>query len=39
MVGRRGVTDQLEVPMSVDELTGMRRSADAVRAVARQFGY
>jgi len=39
MVGRRGVTDQLEVPMSVDELAGMRRSADAVRAVARQFGY
>jgi L-lactate dehydrogenase len=39
MVGRSGVTDQLEVPMSVDELAGMRRSADAVRAVARQFGY
>lgn len=39
MVGRRGVLDQLEVPMSVDELAGMRRSADAVRAVARQFGY
>jgi len=39
MVGRRGVTDQLEVPMSVDELAGMRRSADAVREVAHQFGY
>jgi L-lactate dehydrogenase len=39
LVGARGVLDRLEVPMSADELAGMRRSAEAVRAVARRFGF
>jgi len=39
IVGSDGVGDRLAVPMSVDELSGMRASADAVRNVARSFGY
>ncbi|HWJ85783.1 MAG TPA: L-lactate dehydrogenase [Cellulomonas sp.] len=39
IVGAEGVGDRLAVPMSVDELAGLRSSAEAVRAVARQFGY
>jgi L-lactate dehydrogenase len=32
------VGERLEVPMSVDELSGLRRSAESLRAVARRFG-
>lgn len=39
LVGAHGVGDRLEVPMSADELTGLRRSAEAVRSVARRFGF
>ncbi|MBT0995805.1 L-lactate dehydrogenase [Cellulomonas sp. DKR-3] len=39
IVGAAGVLDRLPVPMSVDELSGLRASAAAVRDVARQFGY
>jgi len=39
IVGSAGVGDRLAVPMSVDELAGLRASGDAVRAVARQFGF
>jgi L-lactate dehydrogenase len=39
LVGSDGVGQQLEVPMSVDEIAALTESADAVRAVARQFGY
>ncbi|WP_129336836.1 L-lactate dehydrogenase [Cellulomonas endophytica] len=39
LVGRGGVGDRLEVPMSADELAGLRRSAEAVRSVARRFGF
>ncbi len=38
VIGRRGVEAQLEVPMSDDELAGLRASADALRDVARHFG-
>ncbi|MGY4646111.1 L-lactate dehydrogenase [Cellulomonas sp. URHB0016] len=38
IVGARGVMDRLAVPMSVDELAGLRRSADALRSVAQRFG-
>lgn len=38
IVGRHGVGARLEVSMSDDELAGLRRSADALRSVARQFG-
>ncbi|MDM7832050.1 L-lactate dehydrogenase [Cellulomonas edaphi] len=39
IVGAGGVGDRLAVPMSDDELAGLRASADAVRSVARQFGF
>ena len=39
LVGAHGVGDRLAVPMSADELTGLRRSAEAVRSVARRFGF
>lgn len=39
IVGSSGVLETLEVPMSSDEITGMRRSAEAVRSVARRFGF
>jgi len=38
IVGARGIMDRLAVPMSVDELAGLRRSADALRSVAQRFG-
>ncbi|WP_029664212.1 L-lactate dehydrogenase [Cellulomonas sp. KRMCY2] len=38
IVGRHGVGARLEVSMSDQELAGLHRSADALRAVARQFG-
>ncbi|WP_199423966.1 L-lactate dehydrogenase [Actinotalea solisilvae] len=38
IVGREGVGARLEVSMSDAELEGLRRSADQLRAVARQFG-
>ncbi|GIG27931.1 L-lactate dehydrogenase [Cellulomonas marina] len=38
LVGRAGVGDRLQVPMSADELAGLRRSAEAIKAVARRFG-
>lgn len=39
VVGSSGVAERLEVPMSSDELLGLRRSAEAVRSVARRFGF
>ncbi|ASR54312.1 L-lactate dehydrogenase [Cellulomonas sp. CW35] len=39
IVGSPGVLDRLPVPMSVDELSGLRSSAQAVRDVARRFGF
>lgn len=38
VVGREGVRQRLETRMSVEELTGLRRSADALRQVARALG-
>ncbi len=38
VVGREGVRQRLEIRMSVEELTGLRRSADALRQVARSLG-
>ncbi len=38
VIGREGVRTTLEVEMSNDELDGLRRSADAVRGVARSLG-
>lgn len=38
VVGRHGVGARLELSMSDDELAGLRRSADALRAAARQLG-
>jgi L-lactate dehydrogenase len=39
VVSASGVGERLAVPLSPDELAGLRRSADAVREVARRFGY
>ncbi|MEV0893320.1 L-lactate dehydrogenase [Promicromonospora sp. NPDC050262] len=39
LVDRRGVTDTVRVPMSDDELAGLRASAESVRAVQRRFGF
>ncbi|WP_275003819.1 L-lactate dehydrogenase [Promicromonospora iranensis] len=39
LVDRRGVTDNVRVPMSDDELAGLRASADSVRAVQKRFGF
>lgn len=38
VVGRHGVEATLPISLSDDELAGLRRSADALRDVARQFG-
>lgn len=38
VVGREGVRTPLEIRMSVEELTGLRRSADALRSVAHSLG-
>ncbi|MBC7289843.1 MAG: L-lactate dehydrogenase, partial [Actinotalea sp.] len=38
VVGRHCVQARLAVSMSDDELRVLRRSADALRGVARQFG-
>jgi len=38
VLGRDGVIDRLEVPMSHDELAGLRRSAEALTATAKRFG-
>ena len=34
-----GVGERIEVPMTDEELSGLRSSADAVRATARRFGF
>ncbi len=39
VVSASGVGERLAVPLSTDELDGLRRSAEAVREVARRFGY
>lgn len=39
VVGAEGVDAQLPVPLSDDEVVRLRASADAVRAVARGFGF
>jgi L-lactate dehydrogenase len=38
VVGRAGVGERLQVPLSTDELAGLRRSGEQLRAVARRFG-
>lgn len=39
IVGRRGVYEQLQVPLSDAEYDGLKASADHLRAVAREFGF
>ncbi|GEK20649.1 L-lactate dehydrogenase [Cellulomonas xylanilytica] len=39
IVGTHGVGERLPVPLSDTELAGLRASADAVRSVARRFGF
>jgi L-lactate dehydrogenase len=39
LVDRRGVTDNVRVPMSDEELVGLRTSAASVRAVQKRFGF
>lgn len=39
LVGATGVGERLAVPLSSDEIAGLRRSAEAVREVAKRFGY
>ncbi|UFN43888.1 L-lactate dehydrogenase [Nocardioides okcheonensis] len=39
VVGAGGAERRLEVPMSADELDGLRRSADGIRATARGLGF
>ena len=34
-----GVGDRIEVPMTDEELSGLRASAEAVRGTARRFGF
>lgn len=38
LVDRRGVTATIKVPMSDDEIAGLRASAEEMRAVHRKFG-
>lgn len=38
VVGRTGVGARLDIALADEELAGLRRSADALRDVARQFG-
>lgn len=39
IVGRRGVTKPLELPVSAQELIGLQRSAEHIRAVAASLGF
>ena len=39
IVGRAGIEAPLPIPMTVDEETGLRESADRIRAVVRALGY
>ena len=39
VVGRSGAGRELEVPMSPEELTHLQRSAEALKTVARRFGF
>jgi len=39
LVGRDGAGERLQVPMSADELAGLRRSAESLTAVARRLGF
>jgi L-lactate dehydrogenase len=38
LVDRRGVTETVNVPLSDDEVAGLRASAEAMRAVQRRLG-
>jgi L-lactate dehydrogenase len=39
VVGRSGIEAPLPIPMTVDEETGLRESADRIRSVVRTLGY
>lgn len=39
IVGRRGIYDTLQIPLSDSEYDGLKKSADQLRSVARQFGF
>lgn len=39
IVGRRGCTDRLSVPLSDKEISGLRNSAQSLKDVARRFGF
>ena len=39
IVGRSGIEPPLPVPMTVDEESGLRESADRIRSVVRSLGY
>jgi L-lactate dehydrogenase len=39
IVGRSGIEPPLPVPMTVDEESGLRESADRIRSVLRSLGY
>lgn len=39
VLGRTGAERELEVPMSPDEMAKLHRSAEALKAVARRFGF
>jgi len=39
IVGREGIEAPLPIPMTVDEESGLRESADRIRAVVRGLGY
>ncbi|WP_125775272.1 L-lactate dehydrogenase [Antribacter gilvus] len=38
LVDRRGVTENVRVPLSDEEIAGLRASADSMRAVQKRFG-
>jgi L-lactate dehydrogenase len=39
IVGRKGIEQPLPIPMTVDEETGLRESAQRIRAAVRELGY
>lgn len=39
IVGRKGIEQPLPIPMTVDEETGLRQSAERIRAAVRELGY
>ncbi|MDQ3643298.1 MAG: L-lactate dehydrogenase, partial [Actinomycetota bacterium] len=39
IVGRSGITHSIDIPLHDTEVTGLRRSADAIREAAQSVGF